>query len=274
MAARGKLPISCEGQTVIESTETESTRTCRGRTHLDKLVRQRVHGIRKDVKFNKIGQPIGEFAGEMQSYIGVLVREKIKISYKTWKQVPNDVKELIWESVNLTYNIDQSWKKGCLSSANNKWRQYKAFLTQKFIFSKMDKPNELKDPPIGYGITRDDWSSFVISRMTDDFMKESDEQKKRRRQNVDPHRLSRKGYARFADEIASELCDDDEINRALIWKRGRVNKEGEFEGDDLRMAVQKIDDYVQNNERGSCTLKGQRKISLQMHSIQKNMLGV
>ncbi|XP_042440343.1 uncharacterized protein LOC122025580 [Zingiber officinale] len=170
--------------------------------------------------------PVGEFAGEMQSYIDILVREKISITYKSWKQ--------------LTYNIDPTWRKGCLHSTNNKWRQYKAFLTQKFVFSKLDKPDELKDPPIGYGISQDDWSSFVITRMSADFRyRVSDEQKNRRRQNVYPHRLSRKGYACFADEIASDLCDDD-INRAIIWKRGRANKEGEFEGDDLKITAKKI----------------------------------
>ncbi|XP_073304539.1 uncharacterized protein [Primulina huaijiensis] len=161
---------SCGGKTVLESTETETTRSSRGRTRLDRLVRQRVHGIRKNVRFNKLGQPVGEFAGEMQSYIGVLVREKVKISYQTWKMVPNDVKDLIWESVNLTYNVDQSWKKGCLNSANNKWRQFKSFLTQKFILSKRDNTEDLKEPPIGFGITRDDWSSFVISSLSDDFL--------------------------------------------------------------------------------------------------------
>ncbi|XP_075494777.1 uncharacterized protein LOC142532346 [Primulina tabacum] len=127
---------SCGGKKVLESTETETTRSSRGHTRLDRLVRQRVHGIRKDVKFNKLGQPIEEFAGEMQNYIGVLVREK----------------------------------------------------------------------------------------------KLRDEQKKRRKQNIYLHRMSRKGYARFADEIVIELCDDDDINRAIMWKKGQVNKKGEYEG--------------------------------------------
>ncbi|XP_073269050.1 uncharacterized protein [Primulina huaijiensis] len=214
---------SCGGKTVLESTETETTRSSRGRTRLDRLVRQRVHGIRKNVRFNKLRQPVGEFAGEMQSYIGVLVREKVKISYQTWKMVPDDVKDLIWESINLTYNVDQSWKKGCLNSANNKWRQFKSFLTQKFILSKRDNTEDLKEPPTWFGITRDDWSSFVISRLSDDFMKLRDEQKKRRKQNIYPHRMSRKGYACFANEIADELCDDDDINRAIMLKKGRVN---------------------------------------------------
>ncbi|XP_073020481.1 uncharacterized protein [Primulina eburnea] len=242
---------SCGGKTVLESTETETTKSSRGRTRLDRLVRQRVHGIKKDVRFNKLGQPVGEFAGEMKSYIEVLVREKVKISYQTWKMVPNDVKDLIWESVNLTYNVDQSWKKGCLNSANNKWRQFKALLTQKFILSKRDNTEDLKEPPTGFGIARDDWSSFVISRLSDDFMKLRDEQKNRRKQNIYPHRMSRKGYARFADEIAAELCDDDDINRAIMWKKGRVNRKGEYEGDELKSAIEKIDGYVQQKIEGT-----------------------
>ncbi|XP_042455051.1 uncharacterized protein LOC122039416 [Zingiber officinale] len=145
----------------------------RGRTHLDKLAKQRIQGVRKDVAFNKLGQPIGEAAIAMQSYIGVLAREKVQISYKTWKYVPSDVKELIWESVNLMYNVDLKWKNGCLKSANNKWRQYKSYLTKTFILSKLDKPEKLDEPPIGYGITRDTWRSFVISRTSEDFMEQT-----------------------------------------------------------------------------------------------------
>ncbi|XP_075483398.1 uncharacterized protein LOC142523476 [Primulina tabacum] len=242
--------------TNLESTDTDTTRKSRGRTHMDKLARQRVQGIRKDVTFNKLGQPIGEAAVEMQSYVGVLSREKIKISYKNWKRVPSDVKELIWESVNLMYNVDTTRKKGCLKSANNKWRQYKTHLTRTFIFSKLDKPGELNEPHTGYGISKDDWSSFVISRMSDDFIRQSDQQKERRKQNIYPHRLARKGYARFAEEIADELCDDDEINRAIIWKKGRLNKEWSFEGEDLMKTVDKIDAYIQEKREGKLKIEG------------------
>ncbi|XP_073153464.1 uncharacterized protein [Henckelia pumila] len=189
------------GNTGLDSADTDTTRTPRGRTKMDSLAIQRVKGIKKDVAFNKLGQPVGEAAIGMQSYIGVVAREKVKISYKTWKQVPIDVKELICDSVNLSYNVDAKWKKGCLRSANSKWRQYKAHLTQTFILGKLDKPEELYEPPAIHGIPKDDWSAFVISRMSGDFIKLSEQQKDRRKQNVYPHRLSRKGYARFASEI-------------------------------------------------------------------------
>lgn len=151
-----KIESAATGESWDGNIESATTRTSRGRTHLDKLSRLRVQGIRKVVAFNRLGQPIGEVAVEMQSYIWVLAREKVKISYKTWKQVPMDVKELIWESVNLTYDVDIRWKKDCLKSANSKWRQYKAHLTKTFILSKLGRSEELNDPPSGYGITRDD----------------------------------------------------------------------------------------------------------------------
>ncbi|XP_042432737.1 uncharacterized protein LOC122019324 [Zingiber officinale] len=246
-------------ETMLESTDTETTRTSRGRTHLDKLTKQRVQGIRKEVRFNKLGQPVGGAAIAMQSYIGLLAREKVKISYKTWKQVPNEVKELIWESVNLTYDVPPSWKKGCLNSASNKWRQFKSHLTQTFISKKLDKLEELDEPPSGYGLARDDWISFVRTRMSDDFIKLSEQQKEKRKKNIYPHRLARKGYARYAEEIANELCDDDEINRAIIWKKGRVNKEGKFDGQELKQTIDKIDDYIQQKREGTLEINGTKE---------------
>lgn len=72
--------------------------------------------------------------------------------------------------VQLIYNVDSKWKKGCLRSANSKWRQYKTHLTQKFILSRRDKPEELNEPPVGFEITREDWRAFVISRISEDFI--------------------------------------------------------------------------------------------------------
>ncbi|XP_073031271.1 uncharacterized protein [Primulina eburnea] len=74
--------------------------------------------------------------------------------------------------------------------------------------------------------------------------------------NIYPHRLARKGYACFAEEIAAELCDDDEINRAIIWKKGRLNKERSFEGDDLTKRVDKIDAYIQEKREGKLKFEG------------------
>lgn len=92
---------SLDGKIHMDSTDTETTRISRGRTHLDVLARRRVQGIRIEVIINKLGQPVGEGAVEMQSYVVLIAREKVKISYEKCKQVPSEVKDLIWEYVNV-----------------------------------------------------------------------------------------------------------------------------------------------------------------------------
>ncbi|KAK6150920.1 hypothetical protein DH2020_015852 [Rehmannia glutinosa] len=224
-----------------DSESTQSTRTPRGPTQMDRLVVQRHKGNKLHIEFNDLGQPIGKVATEMQSYIGVLARKKVKITYKSWKHVPNDVRDDIWETVKMVFNVDSTWEKGCLSTANEKWRQYKTHLTQDYIFPNLDNPEQLNKVPKDSCILPEDWSKFVMSRMADNFTKNSEKQQERRAKSLYPHRLSRKGYARFADEVADELSDNDnDINRALLLMKGRLNKEGEFVGDQLKSTATKI----------------------------------
>nr|GMC71531.1 putative Ulp1 protease family catalytic domain-containing protein [Ipomoea batatas] len=195
----------------------------------------------------------------MQSYIGVLAREKVKVNYKTWKHVPEDIKEKIWEAVNLTFIVPPQFKKSCLSSANDKWRKYKTHLTNNFIWNRLSDEENLHKPPVGSGITGDEWSQFVITRMSDDFKKLSEQQKERRKQNLYPHRIARKGYARLASELSTELCDDEEVNRAILWKKGITSKQGEIQGDVLKATFSKIDAYIQQKKEGLLKLKGPKE---------------
>ncbi|XP_019196472.1 PREDICTED: uncharacterized protein LOC109190440 [Ipomoea nil] len=245
-----------EEENMSGSQETQSTRSTRGRTQMHKLAMQRAQGLKKDVQFNELGQPIGDSAAELQSYIGVLAREKVKLNFKTWKHVPQDIKDKIWDAVNLSFRVPAIFKKPCLSSANDKWRQYKTQLTNNFIWKRLNDEENLHKPPPGYGIMGDEWSQFVISRMSEDFKKLSEQQKVQRKQNLYPHRLARKGYARLASEISTELCDDDEVNRAILWKKGRTSKQGEIEGDVLKTKFTKIDEYIQQKQDGLLQLQG------------------
>lgn len=83
----------------LDSKETQSTR---GNVCLTELAKRKAKGIKEVVEFNVRGQPIGRVAAEMQSYIGLLARQEVKISYKTWKMVPKEVKDIIWEHVNVS----------------------------------------------------------------------------------------------------------------------------------------------------------------------------
>lgn len=82
-----------------------SSRLPKGRVFLDRLAVQRAKGIKKDVTFNDEGQTFGPVGAEYQSYIGVLARQLITISYKSWDDVPDETLDLIWDSVKVIFVI-------------------------------------------------------------------------------------------------------------------------------------------------------------------------
>lgn len=145
----------------------KSSRASKGKVYLDRLAVQRAKGIKKDVTFNKHGQPIGQEGSKLQSYIGVLARQHVKVSFEQWKDVPKEAKDTIWESIKLVFNVDENWKNKCLSSANTKWRRWKSTLYAKNIVPYEGQPEMLFNPPPNSRIHKDDWKNFVISRMSD-----------------------------------------------------------------------------------------------------------
>ena len=67
----------------------------RGPMTMHRIVRRKILGIKHQVCFNVKGEPYGEVASEMQSYIGVLARTKCPIWYESWKAVPTEKKNKI-----------------------------------------------------------------------------------------------------------------------------------------------------------------------------------
>ncbi|KAH6754815.1 hypothetical protein C2S53_020112 [Perilla frutescens var. hirtella] len=209
-----------------DSSGSKSTRANKGRVYLDKLAVLRAKGIKKDVSFNDRGQPIVAVGAEMQSYIGVLTRQYIKVSYKHWNGVPAEAKNFTWDNVTST-------------------------------------PDMLYDPPPACGILKEDWKTFVISRMSEEFQKVSQEQKERRRKNLYPHHLSRKGYAGLREQMKDKLTGDEEIDRAMLWKQARANKKGEFEGEHLTRTIIKIDEFTQQKKGVFCSQHPTQDILIQ-----------
>ncbi|KAL8464724.1 hypothetical protein ACS0TY_034290 [Phlomoides rotata] len=86
----------------------------------------------------------------------------------------------------------------------------------------------------------------------------SDEHKKIAERNQLPHRLSRKGYARYALENESLLSGDDDIDRATLWIEGQKNKDGELERDELKEKAEKFCNFIEQKKDGGseCEVEG------------------
>lgn len=68
---------------------------------MHELFRVRSSGERKVIQFNAKGQPIGDNAKKMQSYIGSCARKYIPITFEDWRHVPCELKDKIYETIKV-----------------------------------------------------------------------------------------------------------------------------------------------------------------------------
>lgn len=67
--------------------------------------------------------------------------------------------------------VDPRYKKKCLQTIGTCWRNFKSTLTREYILPNKEHPELLVNPPEKYDwLNRYDWSMFVKSRLTKDFM--------------------------------------------------------------------------------------------------------
>ncbi|KAA0058341.1 uncharacterized protein E6C27_scaffold409G00270 [Cucumis melo var. makuwa] len=180
----------------------------RGPTRMSEITRVSCDGHKRVVEYNELGQPIGESATKLKSFIGTTVRVHVPISYQSWKDVPTELKDKIYE------------------------------LIEKYL-------EKVKDPPTEYSfIDREHWNIFVASRLTKQFEMVSNKGRERRKNNKYNHRMSRKGYANLTEEMKASTSNGELIDRALVWKKARTTKDGEIPDTDTKEVANKIDNLL------------------------------
>ncbi|KAL0541128.1 hypothetical protein IC582_021165 [Cucumis melo] len=132
----------CEGRWMEDSSEDEremlpevrkKSFVPRGPTTMSELALVRNSGQKLPIQFNEHGQPVGATSKKMQSYIGVCVRQQIPITYNSWKEVPNELKDKIYDCISMSFDLQPNAKHSILMSASRKFRTFKTTLTQKYI---------------------------------------------------------------------------------------------------------------------------------------------
>ncbi|XP_052287667.1 uncharacterized protein LOC102629700 isoform X2 [Citrus sinensis] len=236
-------------------------RKSRGRTNLPQLVRNRNNGQKLIVEYNKIGQPHGKVATRLFSFLGVLARTMVRISYEDWSKVPSETKEKIWECIKFSFEVDDELQGKFLSSAANKWRTFKNRLTTKYIKRYKDKPEALKCPPKMYDfIEQEDWEVFVRYRTSSAFEEISQKYRERRAKNIYNHCLSRKGYVGLKEELQQAAGNNEEISRSTLWKAARKNKKGRYTSEVVREKADEIDEITKKSEEGVIATGGRNDV--------------
>ncbi|KAK9901816.1 hypothetical protein M0R45_001949 [Rubus argutus] len=151
----------------------DEKKTCtRGPTLMSDIIHGRSKGARMEVIYNKRGQLIGLGGKWLATFIGVMARSTVPITYDTWTNVPLSLKEMIWSMVQKSFIVDKRSKKDVYCSAGRKWKSFKSTLTTKYVLKYKDKRRLLKKKPEEYEfITQPQWEDFVRSRLTPEFWK-------------------------------------------------------------------------------------------------------
>ena len=67
------------------------------------VIKNRSKGIILLIKYKQDGIFVGDTSVHLTSYLGVLARKMVPIRYKDWQDVPIQLKEKLWDSIEVIY---------------------------------------------------------------------------------------------------------------------------------------------------------------------------
>ncbi|KAI3930893.1 hypothetical protein MKW92_036152 [Papaver armeniacum] len=229
-------------ETTLDSDTTmESAR--RGPTTLSKAFRSS-RGLKKVVEYNELGQPVGLAAAQLSSYMGVLARHMVPIIHEKWSKVPRSLKDKIWCCLEGKFVLQPQNKRNLIQNVGALWRSFKSRLTRKYIMPFKDQEDLIVNPPAMYRfIDKRHWEEFVKIRLSKNFQVRREILSTRRKKNLYPHRLIRKGYAGLMEQLKTkgELSSDG-LDRSILWKKAREDKNGNIPHEATKERVEKIRD--------------------------------
>ncbi|KAA0055184.1 hypothetical protein E6C27_scaffold80G00160 [Cucumis melo var. makuwa] len=128
----------CEGRWMEDSSEDEremlpevrkKSFVPRWPTTMSELVLVRNSGQKLPIQFNEHRQPVGATSKKMQSYISACVRQQIPITYNSWKEVPNELKDKIYDCISFPPKIyvhinQEDWESFVDARLSEEWEDY------------------------------------------------------------------------------------------------------------------------------------------------------
>ncbi|BBN68733.1 hypothetical protein Prudu_550S001400 [Prunus dulcis] len=237
---------SAETEPTSQTTISDDSKTGRGMSTMPRVVKRKLQKLRPIVEYNKRGKGIGQAHSEMQSYIGVLARSRVPLVDKKWSQIPKDIKEQIWEAVDMAFV--------------EKWKDFKSTLTRHYILPYTNDKEKLSQPPEIYKfIEKAQWDAFVASRLSKDFESVHSQHAQIREKLEYNHRLSRKGYAGLEDQL-EETMPGVEIDRSTLWKRARQDKHGNIPDPKVAEKAKLIDELQKQVSEGKVRVDGSKDV--------------
>ncbi|KAL5184709.1 hypothetical protein HKD37_17G048371 [Glycine soja] len=150
------------------------------RTYLGIVTRDKV-----DVTYENWKQADGPHKKKLRTYLGIIARDKVDVTYENWKQVPAAQKDLIWDDVQVEFDIPEA----------------SDVRTKKKILKTLTRIVSMTLYAKNTALARRNGPNFVRAIETLHVRKKAQAIQK---QNTTPHVLSRGGYEYLEKKMMDE----------------------------------------------------------------------
>ncbi|KAH1193893.1 hypothetical protein GmHk_19G054825 [Glycine max] len=211
------------------------------------------------------GKADGPYKKKLRTYLGIVARDKVDITYENWKEVPTAQKDLIWEDIQAEFDIpeasDSRTKRKLLQTVGERWRQFKSDLTRKWALAA-DQDGVEDTVCDKYNINKEKWAQFCQTRRDPSW-------EAIQKHNTAPHILSRGGYDYLEQKLLAEktkkkmqeaaqsgsvdgvIDPPSPVRRHVKWKMARTKKTGEMTTEAAKEIAEKIDSFEEQATQGS-----------------------
>ncbi|XP_042444003.1 uncharacterized protein LOC122029117 [Zingiber officinale] len=254
--ADGLAAAELRGETEIEEPSITGQKKTRGPTSMCILIAAARWGKKSTIEYDDMGRPVYNENGKaLQSFIGSVVRSMVPINIKSWPTVPENMKQKVWEEISNVFDLAPQSEAAVMSSAGQKWRDFKNKLNSRFVWPYRDNPEKLRSPPEQYQIPSAIWKAFVDERLHPSWNERTSHCKYH-------HKMSRKGYIGLETELRQRKIfrEDEEVDRSLLWRKAREDKSGNITNTETAEVAEKIDDLLDKKKRGEFISSGSNDV--------------
>ncbi|KAL5177523.1 hypothetical protein HKD37_08G023272 [Glycine soja] len=193
------------------------------------------------------GKADGPHRKKLRTYLGIMARDKVNVTYENWKKVPTAQKNLIWEDI---------------QTVGERWKQFKSDLKRKWALAA--DQDGVKDTVYEkYDISKEKWAQFCQTRRDPSWEDVRKKAQAIQKQNTAPHVLSRGGYDCLEQKLLAEktkkkleeaaqsgsvdgIIDPPSPVRCHVkWKMARTKKTGEMTTEAAKEIAEKIVSHFQ-----------------------------
>ncbi|KAH1242409.1 hypothetical protein GmHk_07G019751 [Glycine max] len=158
------------------------------------------------------GKADGPHKKKLRTYLGIVARDKVDITYENWKEVPTAQKDLIWEDIQVflfSYLIVRNLISQRLLIVGRKGSYYRPWGRDGGSLNRTSRGSVDQDGVEDtvcdkYGISKEKWAQFCQTRRDPSWEDVRMKAQAIHKHNTAPHVLSRGGYDYLEQKLMAE----------------------------------------------------------------------